>query len=226
MNAKEAAARKACEFVEDGNVVGLGTGSTAAFAVKRLGERVAEEGLKIQGIPTSEDTMRLAGHVGIPLVTLDDVDRVDVTIDGADEVDPRLDLIKGLGGALLREKVVASVTARQVIIVDESKMVQRLGEKAPLPVEVVRFAVPVVKRALEGRGWQPTLRMKGDEAFITDNGNHVLDVRFPNGLPDARELEREVNNMPGVVDNGLFLGLTWKVVVGRDDGSTRVVDRA
>lgn len=220
--AKRAAAWRACEFVEDGMVVGLGTGSTAAHAVRRLGERV-RGGLRITGVPTSVSTERLAREVGIPLASLDEVSRVDVTIDGADEVDPRLDLIKGLGGALLREKVVASVTERQVIIVDASKVVPRLGTKAPLPVEVLPFGKASVRRLLEGRGWKPELRVRDGKPFITDNGNVIFDVRFPEGVGDARALAREVNTIPGVVENGFFLGMTWRVVVADADGSTRLL---
>lgn len=225
MDAKKAAALKACEFVEDGFIVGLGTGSTAEHAVRRLGERVAAKEIEIRGVPTSEATLRLARQVGIPLATLDEVDAIDVTIDGADEVDPELNLIKGLGGALLREKLVASVTKRQVIIVDESKIVKRLGEKAPLPVEVLRFGASVVGRKLAAMGARPELRVKNGETFVTDNGNYIFDCRWPAGMPDARELERSVNNVAGVVENGFFLGMTWKVVVGAADGTTRVLSR-
>ncbi|HVL48983.1 MAG TPA: ribose-5-phosphate isomerase RpiA [Candidatus Thermoplasmatota archaeon] len=223
--AKRRAAWKACEFVESGMVVGLGTGSTAAHAVKRLGERAKNDGLRITGVPTSLATERLAREVGLPLATLDDVDRVDLTIDGADEVDPKLDLIKGLGGALLREKIVASVTARQIIIVDATKIVPKLGTKAPLPVEVLPFGQAAVKRALEARGWKVELRRRDGKPFVTDNGNLVFDVRFAEGIEDAAALEREVNTIPGVVDNGLFVGRTWKVVVAEADGSTRILSR-
>ncbi|HWH07694.1 MAG TPA: ribose-5-phosphate isomerase RpiA [Candidatus Thermoplasmatota archaeon] len=222
--AKRNAAEHACRYVEDGMTVGLGTGSTADFMVRHLGERVAK-GLRIRGVPTSHRTEELARKVGIPLATLDEVDHVDVTIDGADEVDPDLDLVKGLGGALLREKVVASITRRQVIVVDPSKLVPRLGTRSPLPVEVLPFGATVVARRLRERGLDPRLRVKDGRTFVTDNGNHVLDVHFPHGIADARTLERELNNTPGVVENGLFLGMTWKVVVGEADGYVREVDR-
>ncbi len=225
VDAKKAAALRACEYVEDGMVVGLGTGSTAALAVARLGERVRDEGLRIRGVPTSDATLRLARQAGIAIASLDDATAVDVTIDGADEVDPQLDLIKGLGGALLREKVVASVTRRQIIIVDESKVVPRLGTRSPLPVEVVRFGAAVVERRLHALGWKPEIRVNGGEKFVTDNGNYVLDVHFPGGIPDPRDLERTINTIPGVVENGLFLGLTWKAVVGQADGKTREIGK-
>ena len=222
--AKRIAAEHACRYVEDGMTVGLGTGSTADYAVRHLGERVAK-GLRIRGVPTSQRTEELARKVGVPLASLDEVEHVDVTIDGADEVDPELDLIKGLGGALLREKVVASITRRQVIVVDPSKMVHALGTRSPLPVEVLPFGAEVVARRLRERGLDPRLRVKEGRTFVTDNGNHVLDVHFPHGIDDARAMERELNNTPGVVENGLFLGLTWKVVIGEPDGVVREKDQ-
>ncbi len=222
--AKKAAAEAACKHVRDGTIVGLGTGSTADFAVRHLGERV-KEGLRIRGVPTSLKTERLAREVGIPLVDLNEVEAIDVTIDGADEVDPKLDLIKGLGGALLREKIVASLTARQVIVVDPSKIVPKLGTRSPLPVEVLPFGWAVVERRLRKEGHHPTLRQKEGKPVLTDNGNLVLDVRFPEGIADAARLERDLNNVPGVVENGLFLGMTWRVVVGEADGRVREIVR-
>lgn len=219
-DAKEAAARAACEHLEDGMVVGLGTGSTAAFAVKRVAERV-EEGLDVRGVPTSVETMELARHLGVELTTLDDVEAVDVTIDGADEVTPDRQLIKGLGGALLREKIVASVTDRQVIIVDERKLVDRLGSRAPLPVEVLRFGRRPVSRHLREMGFAPQLREDEDGApFLTDNGNLVLDLPLDE-VEDPHELEAAIDRVPGVVENGLFLDMVDDVVVGEPDGSTR-----
>ena len=222
--AKKAAAEAACAYVEDGMTVGLGTGSTADHAVRYLGERV-RQGLRLRGVPTSVRTEKLAREVGIPLADLNDVESIDVTIDGADEVDPKLDLIKGLGGALLREKVVASITRRQVIVVDPTKLVQRLGTKSPLPVEVLPFGWRVVERRLRADGLHPALREKEGKPVVTDNGNLVLDVRFPDGIHDARALEARLNNVPGVVENGLFLGMTWKVVVGHPDGKVEEIGR-
>jgi len=220
--AKKAAAEAACAHVRDDTIVGLGTGSTADFAVRHLGERV-RQGLRIRGVPTSLKTERLAREVGIPLVDLNEVESIDVTIDGADEVDPQLDLIKGLGGALLREKIVASLTKRQIIVVDPSKIVPKLGTKAPLPVEVLPFGYKVVERRLLRDGFHPALRSKNGEPVLTDNQNVVLDVLFPEGISDARALERTLNTIPGVVENGLFLGMTWRVVVGEADGKVREI---
>lgn len=222
--AKRAAAEAACAYVKDGTIVGLGTGSTADLAVKHLGELV-QKGLSIRGVPTSIRTEELARKVGIPLVTLDEVEAIDVTIDGADEVDPRLDLIKGLGGALLREKVVASITRRQIIVVDPSKIVPRLGTRSPLPVEVLPFGASVVHRKLAAKGLHSDLRVKDGKPFVTDNNNLVLDVKFPQGIPAPATLGRDINNIPGVVENGLFLNLTWKVIVGEPDGSAREIQR-
>lgn len=222
--AKRAAGEAACSYVKDGHIVGLGTGSTAEYAVKHLGELV-QKGLTIRGIPTSLRTAQLAKQVGIPLVELEDVEAIDVTIDGADEIDPRLDLIKGLGGALLREKIVASITRRQIIIADAGKLVDRLGTKSPLPVEVLPFGASVIKRKLEAKGLHSSLRVKDGKPVITDNQNLVLDIKFEHGIPSPATLERDLNNMPGVVENGLFLSLTWKAIIGQSDGSTREIAR-
>jgi ribose 5-phosphate isomerase A len=221
-DAKRNAAERACEFVQDGMTVGLGTGSTAEHAVKRIGELVAK-GMRLRCVPTSEATMTLARHLEIPLVTLDEVETIDLTIDGADEVDPRFDLIKGLGGALLREKIVASVSREEVIIVDEGKLVSRLGEKAPVPVEVLRFGRKAAEAGLRKMGAEPKLRSKGGETFVSDNGNHILDCRFER-IADPAHLEKEINAIPGVVENGLFIGLATKVAVGTETGA-RLLER-
>jgi ribose 5-phosphate isomerase A len=206
------------DLVADGNVVGLGTGSTAKFAIERLGERV-REGLHMLGIPTSIESEELARRLGIPLTTLEENPDIDITIDGADEVDPHFDLIKGLGGALLREKIVAHATRREVIVVDSSKLVDRLGTKAPLPVEVVRYGHPAVARKLATLGCQPALRQRKDGAgpFVTDNGNHIYDCRFP-GIDDARALESRIDSIPGVVECGLFVGLAHVVITASEKG--------
>lgn len=212
--AKRRAAARAAEMVEEDMVLGLGTGSTANVMLTHLAERV-KSGLRVRGVPTSEATMQAARVLGIPLTTLDEDPVLDLTLDGADEVDPRLDLIKGLGGALLREKVVAAASERVVIMVDEGKLVPKLGTKAPVPVEVLRFAVRPVTERLRGFGCDPVLRRTRDgEPFVSDNGNHIVDCRFPEGLADPARLERDLNNVPGVVENGLFLGLATEVVVG------------
>ena len=225
MTPKEAAGRRAAEYIEAGMIVGLGTGSTTEWAIRALGERVAA-GLEVKAIPTSEATDTLARSLDIELTTLAEVSSVDLTIDGADEVDPSLDLIKGLGGALLREKIVASITAHQIIVADPSKLVDQLGSKAPLPVEVVPWSHPRVAQVLKERGLAPALRLRTpDIPFVTDNGNYVIDARFPEGIDDACATERWLNALPGVVENGLFLGMTQLVIVGQDDGSCHLINK-
>lgn len=216
---KERAGRAGADLVSDGDVVGLGTGSTAKFAILRLGERVAE-GLRILGIPTSVESERLAAEVGIPLTNLEEHPDIDITIDGADEVDPNLDLVKGLGGALLREKIVAQATRKEVIVVDPSKLVDRLGTRAPLPVEVAVYGHAAVARRLRALGCEPVLRRRKAPAagpFVTDNGNHIYDCRFP-GIPDPRALERRIDEIPGVVECGLFVGLAHVVITASESG--------
>jgi len=210
---KEAVGRAAAELVRDGDVVGLGTGSTAYFAVIALGERV-KAGLKIIGIPTSVQTGDLARQLGIPLTTLDERPEIDITIDGADEVDPKLNLIKGGGGALLREKVVASASKKMVVVADSSKVVPVLG-KFPLPVEVISFARTVVENKIVALGASPKLRAKADGSpFITDNGNQILDCSFGK-IADPSALSLALSNVPGIVEHGLFIGLATIALVGR-----------
>ncbi len=212
---KEAAGRAAAELVREGDIVGLGTGSTAYFAVVALGERV-KAGLKIIGIPTSIQTAELARAVGIPLTALDEHPEIDITIDGADEVDPKLNLIKGGGGALLREKVVASVTKKMVVVADSGKIVAALG-KFPLPVEVISFARTVIEKKIVALGASPKLRMKSDgNPYLTDNGNQILDCSFGK-IADPPALARELSGMPGVVEHGLFIRLAKLALVGRGD---------
>jgi ribose 5-phosphate isomerase A len=213
---KELAGRAAAKLVRDGDVVGLGTGSTAYFAVVALGERV-KAGLKIVGIPTSIATENLARKLGIPLTTLDEHPEIDITIDGADEVDPHLNLIKGGGGALLREKVVASVTKKMVVVSDSTKVVRTLG-KFPLPVEIIPFARPVVERKLTRLGALPKLRSKSDgQPYITDNGNNILDASFGK-ISDPPAVARDLSNTPGVVEHGLFIGFAKLALIGQNDG--------
>ena len=215
---KRAAAERALDFVENGMVLGLGTGSTAAFFVAQLAARVAA-GLTIVAIPTSERTAAQARQLGIPLTSFAEQRRIDLAIDGADEVQrASLDLIKGRGGALLREKIVAAASSRFIVIVDRDKLVDRLGEGGPLPVEVAQFGWQATAGALERLGAQPELR-RADAAqpFVTDGGNFILDCRFVL-LDDPLETERRINSIVGVVENGLFVGRSSAVIVASQDG--------
>lgn len=214
---------KAAHLVGRGDVVGLGTGSTAEFMIEELGRRVREEQLDIVGIPTSFDASVLARGNGIPTGTLDDVDRVDIALDGADEVDPAMNLIKGRGAAHLREKIVDGMAARFIVIVDESKLVERLGTKSPVPLEVLPMSVQPVMRAVEALGGEPVLRMAvhKDGPVITDQGNMVVDARFA-VIDDPDEMERKLNNIPGILENGLFVGLATEILIGRISGDGRV----
>ncbi len=214
-NEKELTGRAAAQLVRDGDVVGLGTGSTAYFTVIALGERV-KAGLKIIGIPTSVKTADLARAVGIPLTTLDEHPEIDITIDGADEIDPQLRMIKGGGGALLREKVVASASKKMVVITDSAKVVPVLG-KFPLPVEVIAFARAVVEKKIVALGGSPKLRTKPDASpYVTDNGNQILDCSFGK-IADPPALALALSNTPGIAEHGLFIGLASIALVGRGD---------
>ncbi len=212
---KEAAGCAAAELVRDGDVVGLGTGSTAYFTVIALGERV-KAGLKISGIPTSVQTADLARAVGIHLTTLDEHPEIDITIDGADEIDPQLRLIKGGGGALLREKVVASASKKMVVVADSGKIVPVLG-RFPLPVEVISFARTVVEKKIASLGGSPKLRTRTDGSpYLTDNGNQILDCSFGK-IADPPALALTLSNTPGIVEHGLFIGLASVALIGRGD---------
>jgi ribose 5-phosphate isomerase A len=210
---KEAAARASLRFVKDGQVVGLGTGSTAAYFIKSLAEEV-KRGLRVRGIPTSDRSRELAESLGIPLTTLDECQEIAVTVDGADEVDPQLRLIKGGGGAMLREKIVASATKQLVIVADASKQVPMLG-KFPLPVEVIRFAQALVVKRITALGAAVSVRKNADGApYVTDENNYILDCRFGQ-IRDADTLARELSEMPGVVEHGLFIGMASVVLFAR-----------
>ena len=207
---KEAAARASLRFVKDGQVLGLGTGSTATYFIKLLGEQV-KSGLRIRGIPTSVRSRELAESLGIPLTTLDECQEIAVTVDGADEVDPQLRLIKGGGGALLREKIVASATRQMVVVADATKQVQRLG-KFPLPVEVIKFAQALVAKRISALGAQVQLRTGADgKPFMTDENNHILDCHFGQ-IQNPDVLARQLSDMPGVVEHGLFIGMASVVL--------------
>jgi len=225
-DAKRAAGERAADFVADGMVVGLGTGSTVRHTLVRLGERIRREGLAIRGIPTSLDTETRARELEIPLIPLSEAPRIDLTIDGADEIDPAFDMIKGGGGALLREKVVASISRQEIIVVDRTKLVDRLGVHFLLPVEVIPFARSVVGARLEELGATPTVRMRGiEEVYRTDNGNEILDCRFPGGIGDPAALEAKLAQIPGIVESGLFVGLAHILVIGEGNGETEIRER-
>ncbi len=213
---KQEVGRAAAAQVKSGAIVGLGTGSTTAFAIQFIGERLAAGELKdIVGIPTSFQASVLAKKHGIPLTTLDEAPRIDVAIDGADEVDPQQNLIKGGGAAHTREKVVDGLAERFIVVVDSSKLVDKLGSTFALPVEVLPMAVTPVTRSLEALGGTPELRMgvNKDGPVITDQGNMVLDVKMT-GIDDPAALEKTINNIPGVLENGLFVGLADEVLIG------------
>ncbi len=210
-----ALAAVALDMIRDGFVVGLGSGHAVTAFVQALGTRV-RDGLRIRGVPTSRDTARMALRLGIPLVPLDDIEAIDVTIDGADEVDPHLDLIKGLGGALVREKIVASVSRRLVILAGVEKLVSVLGEHGVLPVEIVPFGLSLCRRRVTGLGLQPVPREVGGKLFVTDNGNYVLDCNLA-VPPDPVALEQSLRAIPGVVGTGFFLGMADTVLVQDGD---------
>ena len=234
--AKRAAGFAAADLAESGMTLGLGTGSTTAFAIEALGRRVRDEGLDVVGVPTSFAAERLARRHGVPVVTLDEVGldtlgatahALDLALDGADEVDPDLTLIKGRGAAHVREKVVAALSARFVVLADESKIVDRLGARAAVPVEVMPFAEPAVSWALRGLGADVALRMgeNKDGPVVTDQGLWVLDARFE-GIAAPDVLAAELDHVPGVLGHGLFVGLATDVLVGTPGGGVRHVVRS
>lgn len=252
LNTKKLAAEKALDYIRDGMILGLGTGSTAYWAILGIGERV-RKGMKVRAVATSLHSEALAREAGIPVLSLSEVDHIDLTIDGADEVDEELNLIKGGGGALLREKIVAAATAFYIIIVDESKLVKHLG-KFPLPVEVAPFGWEMTRRRLEGLGCTTRLRMVADmpgeknkvaetaaagkrqadaaaaarqqdtTVFLTDNGHYIIDCSF-GSIADPALLHNQVNAITGVMDNGLFIRMANLVVVGYKDGATTIIER-
>lgn len=222
---KRQAAERAVALVEDGMNLGLGTGSTARLVLEAIAARRSRGELgRIIGVPTSTATREHARELGIPLATMDEQPRLDLTLDGADEVDPQLELIKGLGGALLWEKIVASASERLVIVVDESKLVDRLGTKSPLPVEVVPFGWRTLIAPIRAMGAEPTLREAGGAPLVTDGGHYILDCRFPGGMDDPVAVDAELRRWPAVVESGLFLGMAETVVVG-GAGGVRVLER-
>ncbi len=228
--AKRAAAARALRMVETGMHVGLGTGSTAAWFVRLLAERRAAEGLNVKCVATSSATTALADEVGLPLSTVEEIGALDITVDGADEFDGALNLIKGGGAALLQEKIVAAASARLIIVADAGKQVATLGA-FPLPVEVVRFGVSVTRRSVEAvltdmdvDARRVTLRMVGDAALVTDEGHHILDLHLER-IGDPAALAAALNAVPGVVEHGLFIGMAEAVIVGAPDGAAQVIRR-
>ncbi|WP_020530911.1 ribose-5-phosphate isomerase RpiA [Flexithrix dorotheae] len=209
---KKLAAEKAVSFLKDGMVVGLGTGNTAEYAIKAIGELVKKNGLRIKGIPTSENSKKLAETLGIPLTDFSKDTSIDITIDGADEFDPYLRLIKGGGGALLREKIVASATKKNIVIVDASKKVNRLG-KFLLPVEIIPFAKELIIKKLEELGLSPKIRMDKDRPFLTDENNLIIDLNIIQQR-NLEYLEKRLKSIPGIVETGLFLSTTGMVIMG------------
>jgi len=215
---KRQAAEQAAALVQSGMVVGLGTGSTAVHMVRAIGRMLADGRLRdVVGIPTSEATAQEAMRCGIPLTTFDQHPTIDITIDGADEIAPNLDLIKGLGGALLREKIVAAVSRQMVVVADHTKQVAKLGARSPVPVEVIPFAQRPVQTYLELLGARVVLRQKEGQVFQTDEGNVILDCHFA-GIDDPAGLGRAIRQQPGVVEHGLFLGMASRAFVATESG--------
>ena len=228
--AKRQAALEAVKLVENDLIVGLGTGSTVYYAIEEIGRRIRNEGLKTLCIPTSSQTQVQAERLGIPLTNLNEYPRVDLAIDGADQVDPNLNLIKGGGGALTREKIVDSSTNFLAIVVDETKLTDKLGRKQSIPVEVILFALKTVMNRIKEMGGKPIVRLSGktmplksEKYFMTDNGNLIIDADFGE-LKDAENLEKQIKMIPGVIENGLFINMTHKLYVGQKNG-VKIIDK-
>lgn len=221
MNEKQLAAEKSIEFIKDGMTLGLGTGSTVSFLVKKLAELV-KQGLQVKCVSTSEQTSELAKSLGIEILNLNEVDHIDLTIDGADEVDKNLNGIKGGGGALLFEKIVASASQKVIWIVDSSKYVSKLG-KFPLPIEVIPFGSNHLLKRFTDSGFNPTIRKNGSEIYKTDSGNKIIDLQL-NEIEDSLKLEQKIKLIPGVVEVGLFNNIANMVIVGKEN-STEIISR-
>ncbi len=226
---KKEAGEKAAEYVESGMVVGLGTGSTAVHAVRAIGRMLVNGRLQnVVGIPTSEETRQEAERLGIPLTTFDENPVIDVTIDGADEIAPNFDLIKGLGAALLREKIVATASKEMIVVSDDRKLVNKLGTRAPVPVEVIPFAQQPVIAYLKTLGARPVLRMDratAQQPVITDENNIILDCWFDGGLDDPNAMGQAIRSQPGVVEHGMFFNLATRAIVAAPDG-IQILERA
>jgi len=222
MKAKQITGEKAAEYVKDGMIIGLGTGSTAYYAVKKIGEMV-RSGLKVKAVPTSRETAELAEAEEIELIELAEVDKLDLTIDGADEVDKDFNLTKGGGGALLREKIVASATDKLIIIVDESKLVEKLGE-FPLAVEITPFSWQYTKKMVDKFYCSSQIRKNDGQIYVTDNGNYIIDCDF-GVIENPLKLTEELNKIPGVVENGIFAEMAEIVIVGFKSGEVKVLTK-
>ncbi|WP_143306069.1 ribose-5-phosphate isomerase RpiA [Chitinophaga vietnamensis] len=220
--AKKAAAEKAVTFIQPGMTIGLGTGSTAYYAILRIGELV-REGMPLRAVATSVQSEDLAREQGIPLIDFAAVDKLDIDIDGADEADAQLQLIKGGGGALLREKIIAAASSQMIVVIDESKLVKQLGH-FPLPVEIIPFAWELTFKKLQTLKAAPVLRKKDGQLFVTDNGNYIADCHFGQ-IADASSLHAQLNDIPGVVENGLFIGYASRIIIGCDNGALKEISR-
>jgi len=218
-DAKRRVALEAVKKVRDGSVIGLGSGSTVAYAIRELGRRVREENLRILGVPSSYKTFLLAVECGVPLTTLNEHPLLDLDIDGADQIDSELNLIKGMGGALTREKIVAAASKRLIIIADETKLASSLGEGQLLPIEVLPFALPLVADRIRRMGGKPKLRERKDGSgpYVTDNGNFILDVDF-GVIEDPKDLESRIKRIPGVIETGLFIEMVDEALIGTRSG--------
>jgi ribose 5-phosphate isomerase A len=223
---KRKTALEAVNEVKNGYIIGLGSGSTIAYAIEELGRRIKEDRMDIRGIPTSYATMKLAVKYGVPLTTLNENPRPDIALDGADQVDQDLNLIKGLGGALTREKIVDNASKQLVIIVDERKLTKKLGTNQIVPIEIIPVASTVVANTLDKLGGKSTIRKTNDTTleFITDNGNFILDVDF-GAIDKPIELENRLRKVIGIVETGLFLNMTHKVYVGRKNGTVKTLNK-
>ncbi|EMQ4904899.1 ribose-5-phosphate isomerase RpiA [Listeria monocytogenes] len=223
MNQKKLAGEKACEWIEDGMVVGLGTGSTVYYTIEKLGQMV-NNGLHITGVATSEETTKQAEKLGIPLKSLNDVTEIDVTIDGADEIDTNFQGIKGGGGALLREKMVASASLKNIWVVSEEKLVRSLG-KFPLPLEVIPFGWKQIERTLAKEQIQTNLRKQSNgEVYVTNNGNYILDI-VNQSFTDAKMWQEKLAQIPGAVEHGLFLDYVDVIICGKANGETEIIKK-
>lgn len=220
--AKRAAAFAAADLVQDGMKIGLGSGSTFLFVIERLAERIRTQGLKVTGVPSSKATAAAATAAGVPLLSLDEVDRLDLAIDGADEVDPQKNLIKGGGGAHVRERIVAAAAKEMIVIVDDKKLVAVLGKAFLLPVEVLQFGWKQAERLIAATGGKPARRMRDGAPYVTDNGNFILDCKY-DGIDDPAWLADQLDALVGVVDHGLFVGMAGRVVVADPTGKVRII---